>query len=246
MTSINVGRVYEIAAGGTVTVTRKISLTKVEIQHNDKYGHKTVVSITNLREGNIKNPYRPNAYGKGYFGVGPYVGAKGKHNYPSYRIWHSLIKRVYVKKPELSLWEDWHDFQVFTRWYLNELEMIEEGSFKLSHYLEDGCYKPPVIVERHLQDFYEGLAKRSNAEPSIHDDTIEDGIEYGYPKCCTESFIKDIKEARIGRRQDRQLTGTGFVPCAVCDVRYSEQELVDLINSKRNKDVEPFAPLKDA
>lgn len=246
MTSINVGRVYEIAAGGTVTITRKISLTKAEVQHNDKYGHKVVVTITNLRDGNIKNPYKPNVHGKGFFGAGPYVGTKGKHNYPSYRIWHSLIKRVYVKNPELSLWEDWHDFQVFTRWYLNELKMIEEGSFKLSDYLEEGCYKPPVIVEPHLQEFYEVLAVRSKSDPSIHNHTILDGIEFGYPQCCTESFVRDITEARIGRRQERQLTGTGFVPCVTCDVRYTEQELVDIINSKRSKDIPPFAPLEDA
>lgn len=246
MTSISVGRVYEIAAGGTVTITRKITLTKVEVQHNDKYGHKVVVTTANLRDGNIKNPYRPNVHGKGFFGAGPYVGSKGKHNYPSYRIWNSLIKRVYAKNSELSLCSEWHDFQVFTRWYLNELEMIEEGSFTLSDYVEDGHYGPPIIVPEHLQKFYLYHSQVTKDAPDGVSLIREDGVEFGYPTCCVESFVDDVILARIGRRQDRKLSGTGFIPCVTCDVRYSEEALVDIINQKRDKSLEPFAPLEES
>lgn len=62
-------------------------------------------------------------------------------------------------------------------------------------------------------------------------DVINDGILFGYPKCCIDEFVyKERDEEKVIRK----LFGTGYVPCAVCHESKTEQELVDAINKNRN------------
>ena len=51
-----------------------------------------------FKRGNIKCPYEPRYYGKGYLGEGKYkMSENGKHTY-EYLIWHSMLKRCYDPK----------------------------------------------------------------------------------------------------------------------------------------------------
>lgn len=78
-----------------------------------------------LKNGNIKNPYYPSIYGKGYLGVGIYKPTnKGKMN-KSYHIWHDMLERCYDEKHHLehpsyvgcSVDNSWLCFQVFAKWH---------------------------------------------------------------------------------------------------------------------------------
>lgn len=67
------------------------------------------------------------------------------------------------------------------------------------------------------------------------------GHMLGYPNCCTRSFIDDCDDARrIFTRGERLLDGTGFIPCSTCSVRYTEDELIAVINSQRMSILPPF------
>lgn len=59
------------------------------------------------------------------------------------------------------------------------------------------------------------------------------GLYYGYPKCCIESFIRDKNSMGWLFRGERQLTGTGYIPCAECNARYTPNEMVKRINANR-------------
>ena len=51
-----------------------------------------------FKRGNIKCPYEPRYYGKGYLGEGKYkMSENGKHTY-EYLIWHSMLMRCYDPK----------------------------------------------------------------------------------------------------------------------------------------------------
>ena len=64
------------------------------------------------------------------------------------------------------------------------------------------------------------------------------GKELGYPKCCVEEFIDNLHhDTKI---ELRQLYGSGFVPCGVCNFNFSAQDLVETINKKRNTKLKPF------
>ena len=68
----------------------------------------------------------------------------------------------------------------------------------------------------------------------------EFGLYYGYPVCCTESFLKDVTTRYFLKRPERKLQGTGFIPCESCNTKYTEEELISKINENRSKILELF------
>lgn len=59
------------------------------------------------------------------------------------------------------------------------------------------------------------------------------GRYLGYPDCCIESFILDLTDqSRIANRGKRKLTGTGYIPCAVCNKK-TIKELKEAIVANR-------------
>lgn len=62
----------------------------------------------------------------------------------------------------------------------------------------------------------------------------EVGLIAGYPICCVETFIEEVKDlSKLSpERSFRKLTGTGYVPCLKCN-RKSEEELIEIINKNR-------------
>lgn len=91
------------------------------------------------------------------------------------------------------------------------------------------------------------MFERDQEDFEYHLHLMAMGNHFGYPKCCTESFINRMDAyaivADIGGQilwDDRQLAGTGFIPCSDCDSK-TEEELIVEINSNR-LDVHPFDP----
>src|ERR1035437_342374 len=79
--------------------------------------------------GNVKNPYFPSVYGKGYIGEGNYL-ASGK----KYEIWQKMLERCFCenitvkeKTPtyhDCIVSEDFINFQNFANWYAKETTRI--------------------------------------------------------------------------------------------------------------------------
>ena len=65
------------------------------------------------------------------------------------------------------------------------------------------------------------------------------GKTLGYPSCCVNEFIE--RHNQKIRAPRRKLCGTGFVPCKDCDLNYSEDELIAIINKSRSKNLPPFS-----
>jgi len=106
----------------------------VVVKGSKKNGH-VVVSIdgkynktvrySHLVKGEIKNPYHKSVFGKGYVGIGKHkVSIKGVHT-KKYITWQALLKRCYssdchIKQPTykgVTVYDNWHNFQVFGDWY---------------------------------------------------------------------------------------------------------------------------------
>lgn len=123
--SVKVGDYFTSAQGDTVRVIEYISSRKVLIEYQDEHKYKTYVATGNLKTGSFKNPYRPNVYGVGFFGVGDFKGFGGGRATPEYGAWRSMISRCYNKQvhktrpsyTDCFVDERWHNFQVFAEWY---------------------------------------------------------------------------------------------------------------------------------
>ena len=87
----------------------------------------------NFKKGNIKCPYEPRYYSKGYLGEGKYkVKENGKHT-KSYNVWYSVLQRCYDNKFKKShptyegctLCKEWLNYQNFAEWFYNNYYEIE-------------------------------------------------------------------------------------------------------------------------
>lgn len=65
------------------------------------------------------------------------------------------------------------------------------------------------------------------------------GFEFGYPTCCIKYFnVRQVNgqmfsDIQSGANENKKLFGTGFICCPDCNDKFSEEELVELINSNR-------------
>lgn len=242
MPRFKIGETIVINAGGTVTVLTNTVNRRIKIRYEDHIKHEQWVSIENLDIGNIKNPYAVTIFGKGYPG---YSADMAKHT-PEvsriyHRVWYNMLRRCYSKKTTQTVWEEWLDYKVFQKWYINELKVTGLDRLKMDNYQnESGCFMPKSRVEQHVEHFYLSYASIVKKDLSFIMDTEQHGVDLGYPKCCITSFVKDIVEARIAYRPDRKLNGTGFIPCSTCDTRLTEEELISTINESRDSSYLPF------
>lgn len=66
------------------------------------------------------------------------------------------------------------------------------------------------------------------------------GKKFGYPTCCIEEFIFCLNTGLFFKREPRKLQGTGYIPCAICNSKYTTEQLVENINVNRDKSLIPF------
>lgn len=130
---IKVGDRFENTKGSEYVVVEYKNKNNVTIEFCDKHKYRTTRGLSCVKTGNIKNPYEPLLFGIGYFGIGEHKSKDGssKNGYsslPSYSAWTNMLSRCYDKNyPDPHVYErtevhsDWHCFQTFADWYMNEL-----------------------------------------------------------------------------------------------------------------------------
>lgn len=66
---------------------------------------------------------------------------------------------------------------------------------------------------------------------------VTQGIKFGYPVCCIVAFcaLEHIKD-----KKPRQLEGTGYVPCSVCNERLGMMQMIVHINLQRDPKLPAF------
>lgn len=77
--------------------------------------------------GSIKCPYHKNIYNTGYIGEGLYITKENGVQKESYKTWFRMIRRCYDpytlntdkhrKYRDVTVCEEWHNFQNFAKWY---------------------------------------------------------------------------------------------------------------------------------
>ena len=82
----------------------------------------------NFNKGQIKCPYEPRLFDRGYIGEGKYKG--NKYNY-IYRIWVNIFERCYhdqyggIAYMGCEVCKEWYNFQNFAQWYEENYYEIE-------------------------------------------------------------------------------------------------------------------------
>lgn len=151
------GKIYKTNEGYLVKIVNYINYDNVvyEIQDNHKYVGKT--NWHNIIKGKIKNPYKRSVYGVGYFGVGKYRSRIKGVLTKEYKHWQSMLQRCYDEKHLLRqpsykdciVCEEWHNFQVFAKWFEENYYEIENKTMCLDKDIlakKNKIYSPETCV----------------------------------------------------------------------------------------------------
>lgn len=67
------------------------------------------------------------------------------------------------------------------------------------------------------------------------------GRAFGYPTCCIQSFIelRHIEDQVV-----RKLNGTGYIPCAQCNITKTKEQMIQEINKNRSREYPPFTDVE--
>lgn len=165
---VKVGDVFKTNEGYTVTVVDYLGRSKVFVEHGDEFGHISRVEACQLKRGTVKNPFHRSVYGVGFVGVGKYVTwENGKHT-DVYNSWKGVIERGYSPKfkalrltySDVTVCDDWHNFQVFAEWWEKEPNHDKIGfhldkdlrNDKLRQYSPESCSFVPHQINTLLND----------------------------------------------------------------------------------------------
>lgn len=116
------GKTFQTNFFGNVKVTGYESAKKILIEFED--GNTSYCRGGDLRNGEVYNPFQPTKFGRGFFGVGPYLHSVKKKVTHEYSVWASIFKRCYDskyhnQKPtyiDCSVDSQWYNFQEFAEW----------------------------------------------------------------------------------------------------------------------------------
>lgn len=141
---LEIGETFKSKSCNTFSILEVISTSKVRVRFNDEFMHECLVTASSIRLGSIKNPFYGKVFGVGYLGIGKYKSrlgpaSKGYLNTPEYNAWVNMLSRCYYDKytsrnignkvyDGASVCKEWHNFQIFSEWYLNAVDHIRAVS----------------------------------------------------------------------------------------------------------------------
>ena len=128
-----VGKICKSKSSGDFKILKYNDTANVEIQFL-KTGYETTVRLTNIRNGNVKDPYVPSVCGVGILGT-KYLSAANGRNTKEYNLWHSMLVRCYsdVYKKKHPTYEgcevsdNFKSYEYFYEWCHNQIGFDNEG-----------------------------------------------------------------------------------------------------------------------
>lgn len=115
------GKCYQSKNFGVIKIIEYFTSRNCTIQFEDGTILKDV-NYYSILKGGATNPNQPSVYDKGYLGIGKYSQSDNKK---LRSIWNSILTRCYNTNQELkylaykdvSVCEEWHNFQNFAEWF---------------------------------------------------------------------------------------------------------------------------------
>jgi hypothetical protein len=149
----------------------------LKIEFMDGYNYSYKVRADHLKVGAVSNPYFPTVFGIGYRGIGEFQAAIHGKDTPVYVKWHSMLQRAYCplykeKFPtykEVTVAEDWHNFQNFAKW-VDSQEVKDIKNYDLDkdlkivgnkEYSEAACLFVPAQINAALEKPARGVSGAS-------------------------------------------------------------------------------------
>ena len=120
-----VGKVYKSKLSGDFKIVKYNDSKNVEIQFINT-GFETTVQLTNIRKGNVKDPYLPSVYGFGVLGT-KYPSRVNGVLTKEYELWGGMLERCYS--------------DVYKKKYSTYIDCEVSENFKSYEYFYEWCHK---------------------------------------------------------------------------------------------------------
>ena len=194
---------------------------------------------SNFKKGNIKCPYEPRLYGKGYLGEGKYKVKENGKNTDGYKIWYDMIKRCYNPKvhERETTYKDCEvedyllNFQHMAEWIENNYYEVPGEKMCLD---KDILYKGNKIYSRDTCIFVPQrintlFVKRDNdrGKDPIGVDQLPSG---NYRVNCSNRYGKQVYLGTYSTKEEAFKVYK----------EYKEKVIKEVINSYEGKIPEPF------
>lgn len=207
----------------------------------------------NFKRGEIKCPYEPRVYGKGYIGEGKYKAGENGKMTKYYNTWHSMLRRCYDSKSQEKhptykgcyVEYHFHNFQNMGEWldenyYEVSGEKMALDKDILKHgnkvYSRDTClivperinslftYKQKKVVNHNLPH---GITPNGNVYKVRCYDGNNKRIYLGAYKTIEEAFdaYKEFRESVI-KQVAYEYYSKGLIPKKVYDALYNYKVLI--------------------
>lgn len=117
---IKVRNTYNTKSCGEIRILRYSDYQNIEIEFVNT-GYKAIVKGKHVMDGQIKDPFYPFVYGKGFLGK----GGQQRRDLRKYKCWTSMLQRCYdesylLKRPTYAnceVCDSWFNFQNFGAWF---------------------------------------------------------------------------------------------------------------------------------
>lgn len=121
------GQISNNNNGTKAVIVEYINSNKVLVEFQDEHNYRYYTTYTNFKNGQLTNPYDcRNQGGVGYIGEGE---CNSKDHHTAYTRWKHIIRRTVTdyndakvaSYKDVTLCEEWMNFQNFAKWYYNYL-----------------------------------------------------------------------------------------------------------------------------
>lgn len=141
----------------------------------------TGVQYSHFKKGDIKCPYEPRVYNKGYVGEGEYKVWENNKPTSAYRKWHNMLERCYDEKKQIkcpkykdcTTCDEWLNFQEYAKWhekYYYELDNEEVHLDKDILIPGNKIYSPSTccFVPKTINSIFNTRDKRDNLPTGVY------------------------------------------------------------------------------
>lgn len=143
--------------GSEMKIINVLPDDKIIVQFQDEFACTKEVHWNNFKKGNVMNPYDRKNGGVGYIGEGKYKTKVNGRNTRIHNTWNDMLSRCYsetkrnqyIAYENCDVCEEWHNFQVFAKWYEENYYSIGNGRMHLDKdiiYKENYLYAPERCI----------------------------------------------------------------------------------------------------
>lgn len=203
------GQIYFNHFGTPYKVIEYIKRDNIIIEFQDEYHIRKQVSLKEMLNGHILNPYDKTICGIGYYGdICINKNADALYD-KCYNVWIKMLRRCYDTNVQQTIassyigctvCEEWHNFKCFREWYMSHYYQVDNG--------EQMCVDKDILFKGNKVYSPQTCCIVPNEINVLFTKTNKKRGEYPIGVYCKKSNHKFVSQCKHGGNKPQQYLGT--------------------------------------